>query len=148
MFTFLRRKRSGRAARGLRRTAWRPHLEALEDRLVPSGFVDGFEGPILDPFWTVAAYSGAVQFPSTANVHGGSQSVELGSNNSGGVKEITLSHSFGAPTFGRVSVWMYDTGADVASSNYIMLRVGSLDYPGQYFGISTWDYDLGPGNNG
>src|SRR5262249_18334415 len=46
------------------------------------------------------------------------------------------------------SVWMYDTGADVWSSNYIGLSLGNTQDTSVRGQLFTFDYDLGPGQNG
>jgi hypothetical protein len=69
----------------------------LEDRTVPAGFVDGFEGPTLDPFWSTLTQSGSVTFPSTAQAHGGSQSVQMNSSVTPQNKDVELEHTFSQP---------------------------------------------------
>lgn len=56
-------------------------VECLEDRLTPTGFVDNFESPTLDPFWREFGQSGSVTFPSTVNPHTGAQSVQFNTVN-------------------------------------------------------------------
>ncbi len=109
-------------------------------------FSDGFEGVALDPFWTVATQSGSVG-TSTDRSHSGSQSARFVTTNTGQYKSVSLYHSFSQPTYGRVSVWIYDTGADVSSSNYTSLTL-SNSTAGMFTDILTFDYDLGPGNGG
>ncbi len=112
-----------------------------------SVFTDGFEGSTLDPFWSTTEQSGSITFPSTAQVHGGSQSVQFNSTSGTGQKNIELNHTFAEPIFGRVSVWVYDSGADLSSGNYIWLDIFDLD-AGTRNGLGTLDYDLGPTNGG
>lgn len=147
MLSLLRRKKSAWKSNRQKRSSCRPRLEQLEDRTLLSGFVDGFEGPTLDPFWSTRENSGSITFPSTARVHSGRQSVQLNSTQNTGQKNIDLFHAFPEPIYGRVSVWVYDTGADVLSSNYIGLSVGNrrLEVGASLF---TQDYDLGPTNGG
>lgn len=103
---------------------------------------DGFEGAALEAFWTPHANSGTVVFPSISQVHSGSQSLELRTYDTAGVnKAAGVQHVFAVPAYGTISVWVYDTGADVASSNYLTLWANPL-------GIGTWDYDLGPAAGG
>src|SRR5204863_963170 len=104
----------------------KPALEILEDRTVPSTFVDGFEGPTLSPFWSPNARSGGITFPSAALVHSGHQSLQLDSTESSQDKGIGLVHAFETPTYGRVSGWLYDNGAGVYSSNYMILSVSDI----------------------
>ena len=94
----------------------------------------------------MSAQSGYVLFPGTNQAHGGSQSVELVTTNSSLNKSVSLYHQFPAATYGTASVWVYDTGADVSSANYITLSVSSGG--AQVAGLGTWDYDLGPGDGG
>jgi hypothetical protein len=117
MFRLSRRPKSARIATRQNGASCRPRLEVLEDRTVPAGFVDGFEGPTLDPFWTKTQISGFVTMPSTERVHTGTQSVKFTSTNSGVDKNVGLGHNFGTPVYGKVSVWLFDTAAGDASSN-------------------------------
>ena len=109
-------------------------------------FVDNFEGTSLTPFWSVSANSGYVNFPCTTNVHGGSKSVELVTTNSAIDKYVALYHNYQAPTYGTVSVWVFDTGADILSGNYISVYLNRTNNAVAILG--TFDYDLGPGNGG
>src|SRR5438105_2092033 len=90
---------------------WKPRLEALEDRTLLSGFVDNFEGPALNSFWSTSNQSGSISFPSAAQAHSGQQSVQFNSVQGSQQKTIQLQHAFASPVFGTFSVWMYDTGA-------------------------------------
>ncbi len=120
-------------------------MEVLEDRTVPSGFSDGFEGAALDPFWYKTEQSGSVRL-STAMAHSGRQSVEMVSTEGNGNKGVGINHAFPSPVYGRVSVWLYDNGAGVSSSNYMILNAG--DNQENAASLYTGDYDLGPGNGG
>ncbi len=104
-------------------------------------FSDNFESATLDPFWTISAVAGSVTFPSTVRAHSGSQSVQLNSLQGAGEKGISLRHALAQPTYGQVSVWMYDSGADLSSANYMGLHC-NVGY------LQTSDYDLGPSNGG
>ena len=108
-------------------------------------FVDDFEGPGLDPFWSTRTDAGAVFFPSTEQVHGGDQAVKLNSTANTGEKYIWLFHDFDEPVYGSASVWMYDTGADELSSNYMGLYLLGEDANSN---LQAFDYDLGPTNGG
>jgi len=105
----------------------------------PINFTDSFEATTLDPFWSISASGGSVIFPSTAQAHTGSQSVQFTSL-AGVNKNVFLQHGL-TPSYGQVSVWLYDTGADEASANYMGLFLGSMY-------IQTFDYDLGANNGG
>jgi virginiamycin B lyase len=106
-------------------------------------FSDNFEESALDPFWSTDIHSGSITFPSTAQAHSGSQSVQFNSTNSSEEKNIALFHHFDVPIYGRVSVWVYDTGAGEPSSNYIQLNVANTQL-NQVAYVSTWDYDPDP----
>jgi hypothetical protein len=108
-------------------------------------FTDDFEGSTLDPFWTTEEYSGYVTFPSTAQPHSGSQSLQLNSTQTSGGKQVGVLHEFDEPVYGTISVWVNDTGADVSSSNYISLWVfNQVTHPGQwYLGVGGNDSDFG-----
>ncbi len=120
----------------------RPALELLEDRRLLSGFVDNFEGPTLNSFWTPYTQSGSVTFPSTARVHGGSQSLELDSTSTAQDKWINVHHDFATGAYGQFSVWMYDAGAGASSSNYMGLYLNNAT---QDAIIQTYDYGFGDG---
>ena len=109
-------------------------------------FVDNFEGTTLNPFWSKSEQSGSVVFPGTTRAHSGSQSVELVTTNSALDKSVSLSHAFNAPTYGTISVWVFDTGADVSSGNYIYLYATYTN--NMVARLITYDYDLGPGQGG
>ena len=116
-------------------------------------FTDGFEGSALDPFWNAnVQQGGSITFPSTVQVHSGSQSVEFDSVYTGGSRYQYLIHNFSEPTYGDASVWVYDTGAGLSSGNYLVLQVGNnslqngdYSYLGGVAVVFTQDYDL-PGN--
>ncbi len=110
-------------------------------------FSDGFEAATIDPFWTVQANAGCSASLTTSRAYTGVQSVQLTTTNTGQTKGVLLRHDFAAPVYGRASVWVYDTGADVASSNYFTLLVGN-NQVGRNATIGTFDYDLGPTNGG
>ena len=128
MFTFvgLRKAVAKKTGQHVPRSAKLRLLE-LEDRITPAGFTDGFEGAALDSFWTKTEISGFVTMPSTEAAHSGSQSVKFTSTNSGVSKNVGLGHDFGAPTYGEVSVWIFDTGAGVCAlaRRHISLRLPS-----------------------
>jgi hypothetical protein len=147
MFSFFHRAKS--ASKMTRRCAAtrKLELEALEDRRLLSGFADGFEAPTLDPFWATVTNSGSVALTPTGPAHSGSQSVQLSSVQTGSQKSIDIHHDFAKPVYGRVSVWVYDTGAGESSSNYIGFGVLNLA-EGTAAGLGTQDYDLGPTNGG
>lgn len=109
-------------------------------------FSDNFEGPSLNSFWSTASQSGYVVCPSSTRAHTGSRSVELITTNTGLDKNVRIYHSFGASTYGIVSFWVYDTGADVNSANSITFQVARAS--SMVANIWTADYDLGPGQGG
>ena len=110
---------------------------------VPS-FSDGFEGSVLDPFWTKTENSGFVTMPSTDQAHGGSQSVQFTSTNTADTKNIGLTHTFVVPVYGKVSVWLYDTGADQSSSNQFWFGIGN-SATGQGALLAAADYNTNEG---
>lgn len=110
-----------------------------------SPYFDDFEGPTLSSFWTPQVTSGSITFPSTARARSGRQSVRFNSTSTSANKWIALRHTFAQPTYGCVSIWVFDTGADLSTSNYLQLSVvgGAVE---TY--INAWDYDLGATNGG
>jgi len=107
-------------------------------------FADGFEGASLDSFWTQTANAGSIAFPSTTQVHNGRQAVRFNSIAGAGQKQIELSHSFARPQYGRASVWVYDTGADRSSGNYLGLWVNNRRR-NVYSAVLVYDYNSGDG---
>jgi Ca2+-binding RTX toxin-like protein len=119
----------------------RPRLESLEGRTVPSGFTDDFEGPTLNSFWSREESSGTVVFPSNTLVHGGNQAVRLDTFMSAAHKGVNLMHFFDTPQYGRVSIWVYDTGAGAVSSNALYMDIYNPDAGRATWGV--WDFDFG-----
>jgi hypothetical protein len=109
-------------------------------------FSDGFEGPSLDPFWSTSLQSGYIVCPSSTRAHTGSHSLELVSTSTSSDKWVFVYHQFQQPTYGTVSVWVYDTGADVSSANYITFDITRAS--SDVAVIKTYDFDLGPGQGG
>jgi hypothetical protein len=110
-----------------------------------AGYSDSFEGPLDPAFWSAYSQSGYVVCPSSTRAHSGTHCLELVSTSTGLDKGVGVIHDFGANTYGTLSVWVYDTGADVWSANYITLQAYSA---GNYMAIGAADYDLGTGQNG
>lgn len=148
------RKREGNASmrsqvldRRLRRQGGRLGFERLESRRVFAGFQDSFESATLDPFWSTDEYSGYVTFPSTAQAHSGTQSVQFNSVPGSIEKQAGIWHKLDAPSYGEVSTWFYDSGADVGSSNYIQLWLhNTVEVPGWNITMGTYDYNFGDGS--
>lgn len=109
-------------------------------------FSDSFERDELGPDWTVSAQGGTAGI-SQASSHEGSRAVYLSSDASGSYKNISIAHHLSQPIYGRVSVWIDDTGADVTSSNYFIFYVGNTAL-GIGASVGTLDYDLGHNNGG
>ncbi len=110
-------------------------------------YVDGFEGQNINSFWKPVTISGFISL-SSEQVHSGNQSVKFTSTNTGLDKWIHLDHMFDTPVYGRTSVWAYDSGADRISSNYIYFQVWNSHSANDVLALGTYDYDLGPGQNG
>jgi hypothetical protein len=147
MFTRLATLRTWSKGRNHKQRSCKPLVETLEDRNVPSGFIDGFEGPSLDPFWNHKTQVSGTIAPTTALPHSGQQSLQMQTVNTSSNKYLFLGHNFADPTYGRVEVWVYDNGADVSSSNYLFLTLYNSAENKRAF-IGTFDYDLGAGNGG
>jgi hypothetical protein len=135
--------------------SWRPAMTVYFDDFKFSSavakdiatFMDDFEGPTLNPFWSKVEIAGTISFPSTAQVHSGTQAVQFNSTYGTGEKGITLHHNFNTPQYGQISIWVYDSGADLVSGNYISVELRN-DTLEKYLAIGTQDYDLGPDNGG
>jgi hypothetical protein len=133
--------------RTMARTRRKPQVEVLEARTLLSGeFSDSFEGASLNPFWSSNTQSGSIQL-TNAMAHSGSQSVEFISTETALTKEIQLFHNFSSPTYGETSVWIYDTGAAVDSSNYIGFQISNSS-PDFSAGLTTFDYGFRGGGPG
>lgn len=100
-------------------------------------FVDGFEGAALDPFWTVTENFGTIGV-SSGNSHTGSQSAAFVSQ-SGGQRDVFLTHTFDGPMKGTASAWFYD----VAPGQQTLYEWFSLylasDPNGSRIGVSDYD---------
>ncbi len=111
-------------------------------------FTDGFEGSTLDPFWNANVQSGSITL-STAKAHSGVQSVQFSSVDSGEGKVLYLIHNFTGMMYGEVSVWFYDTGAGMESSNNVGITLMNSQLAstgnGELADLFADDYDY-PGN--
>ncbi len=94
----------------------------------------------------MTAQSGAVDV-STNRVLNGSRSIQFSSAENTGQKDIRLTHSFPQAFYGRVSVWVYDAGADELAGNELGLRIENQAL-GQTARLFAPDYDLGPMEGG
>ena len=110
-----------------------------------SPYTDDFEADTLNPFWSRLEQSGQITFPSSVQAHSGSRCVQFNSSYNTGQKEIHLYHDFLEPTFGDFSVWMYDTGANASSSNYIGLVLLTESPTTPYAVLNAYDYNFGDG---
>jgi hypothetical protein len=107
----------------------------------PLTFSDSFDTPQLNPFWRRMENSGWITVGDTTRAHSGGGSIRLNSTSGGGQKGIGVRHDFEQPQFGEMSVWVYDTGADVSSANYLTVQADNLF-------ITAQDYDFGPNDGG
>jgi Bacterial Ig-like domain (group 3) len=99
--------------------------------------LDGFEGPTIDPFWTVTQQFGSIT-TSTDVAHSGAQSAKF-SSSSGGQRNIILSHTVASPTKGTFEVWFYDNAPGQQTLyEYIQLLNSST---GDKAFIGTQDFD-------
>jgi hypothetical protein len=100
-------------------------------------FSDGFEGPSIDPFWTVVQQFGTVSL-TTAQAHTGTQSVAF-SSASGGQRELHLEHTFVSSLIGDVSLYFFDAAPGQETLyEQLVLRDSTTS---SYFAIGTQDYD-------
>jgi hypothetical protein len=111
-----------------------------------SGFTDSFEGAALDPWWSTFTQSGSISL-STAQARTGKQSLQLDTTASSLDKGVGVYHSFASPQYGDVSVWFYDTGAGVSSSNYITISINN-QATGWGAALDTYDYGFAGGGPG
>jgi hypothetical protein len=110
-------------------------------------FADNFEGATLNPFWTTFEKNGSITFPSNVKAHSGTQSVQFNMPIASDQRNLDLLHNFATPIFGTVSVWAFDSGADVPSGNFISLTVRNTS-KNLTANIIARDFDLGPNNGG
>jgi len=109
-------------------------------------FIDGFEGSTIDPYWSTFLQNGSITL-TTAIAHSGKQSAQFSSTDANANRYEQLFHNFATPTYGTASVWIYDTGAGVSSSNYIGFSLNNAS-TGFTAGLTTYDYGFqgnGPG---
>jgi hypothetical protein len=110
-------------------------------------YSDDFESAALNPFWTVTTSSGSVTFPSTAQTHSATQSVQFNP------VEAFLRHDFVTPVYGTTSVWVFDTGADTGTDTNVIFQLFTLgaaqntylqgnSNPGTYL-YDIWSSDVG-----
>ena len=71
-----------------------------------TSYTDGFEGTVINPYWTLVQGYGSIAL-STEQAHSGTQSVKFTSSD-GGQRNMVMTHTMGARTKGKVSVWFYD----------------------------------------
>jgi hypothetical protein len=105
----------------------------------PAQYSDSFEGPLNSGFWSTEVHSGYVVCPSSTRAHTGNSSVELVTTDTADNKNVRVYHSFGAPTYGTVSFWVYDTAAGFASANSITFQVSR----GSSWLADLWTPDYG-----
>ena len=111
-----------------------------------AGFIDGFEGSTIDPFWSSYIVNGSITLSSDV-AHSGTQSAKFSSNGVFNNRYEWLFHTFSTPVYGTASVWIYDTGAGVPSSNYIGFYITN-DSQNFYAALSTFDYGFAGGGPG
>lgn len=83
---------------------------------------DDFEATTLNPFWSLSFSRGLATFPYTAQAHSGLQSIELRGLEDGNAH---LAHSL-VPSYGQVSLWVYDTGSSLTTGSYFSLNLGGV----------------------
>ncbi|HUS36038.1 MAG TPA: hypothetical protein VM680_11870, partial [Verrucomicrobiae bacterium] len=109
-------------------------------------FSDNFEAAALNSFWEPYQTAGVVSI-STDRTHSGSRSLALTSFNLSVQKNIGVIHNFGQQVHGTFSIWVWDSGADLSSANYVGVWARNRATQ-ESLGIFTQDYDLGPSNGG
>lgn len=109
-------------------------------------FSDNFEAAALNSFWEPYQTAGLVSI-STDRTHTGSRSLALSSSSLNVQKNIGVIHNFGQHVHGTFSVWVWDSGADLLSANYVGVWARNRATQ-ESLGIFTQDYDLGPSNGG
>ena len=108
----------------------------------PIVFMDDFESPSLNPFWTLRQDRGSVVFPSTGQTHSGNQSVRLTSGPGPGQRNVELNHTFHAPQYGTVTVWVYDGD----NGHYTQLGIDNRALgTGAQMGTQDWE-SIGTGH--
>lgn len=107
---------------------------AVAPQLRGESFVDNFEAPTFDSYWTVSHESGSTTLSSTA--HTGDQSAALsafaGQNGGGGLHQF-----FATPMRGYASVWVYDT-APGQQTRYCHLTLYNTEIPYSQPGNNFW----------
>ncbi len=107
-------------------------------------YSDSFEGPVLNPYWTPSISRGALSFTPAA-AHSGLNGAQFDTTaDSSGQKTVQLTHQFGVPVYGAFSVWVFDTGAGAASSNYFRFFASPTPIPANGWGAQILTHDGAP----
>ena len=81
-------------------------LLAFAQPALAQSYSDSFEGPTINPWWTLNIRGDLSYSFSTTQHHTGSRSLQVHLTNNGG--DVELTHAFSAPVRGDFSVWVYD----------------------------------------
>jgi hypothetical protein len=107
-------------------------------------YSDAFEGPALNAFWTPSTSRGSFSFTAAA-AHGGAKGVQFDTTaDATGQKTVQLAHTFTQPVYGKLSVWLFDTAAGEASSNYFRFFASPTPVPGNGWGAQLLTHDGSP----
>jgi hypothetical protein len=109
-------------------------------RIVAQSFMDNFEAPTFNPFWTIASQENGTVTLCTGQNHtpGGHQSACFSTTGAGGQKSLVLEHQFTPSAQGDFVVWYYDS----LQTYYNFLYLGSNNSSGLPSAfVGTQDFD-------
>jgi len=102
-------------------------------------FTDNFDGPSINPFWTVSPINGTISL-SNLQSHSSPQSVRFYSPTGAGNRYVRLTHQFAAPMKGQAQVWFYDTSPG-SETLYEYLELTNSAAPEWITVVGTQDFD-------
>ena len=120
-----------RARHGL---AFMAFIMALPGIAQAQSFVDTFEAPTFDAFWSLVQQNGSASL-STDTSQSGFQSAKL-TGTGGGQVNVWLAHAFPQRTPGTLSVWFYDSGPGLYAGLY-----ASDSQTGDGFSVNVTDWN-------
>jgi hypothetical protein len=101
-----------------------------------SAYFDNFEAPTFNPFWTLVQQNGSISLSTDHSVSGFQSAKLIGTG--GGQVNVWLLHTFPTETQGTLSVWFYDTGAQIYAGLYAD-STNPASSPGFSVNVADWD---------
>jgi hypothetical protein len=98
-----------------------------------ANYSDGFEDASLNPYWQTFILNGTIQAGNASRAHSGSRSALLNPTSPGGQKNLNLFHTLGSASYGKATLWFYDTPSANNYVSFILHGAGRLV-------IQDWDH--------